>query len=152
VQSPKDLGTNFEDTDQGWCHPSRVSGMFYKAVVQSILLFGSETWVVTTPMLKALESFHQRVARRMARKQPYCCRRTDKWIYPPIEEALEEVGLYSVSHCIGKRQNTVADYVATRPIFDLCRQAEISTGSKSSRRWWDQVEHEVSDDIVEEET
>jgi hypothetical protein len=131
----------------------RVSGMFYKAVVQSILLFGSETWVVTNTMLKALESFHRRVARRIAGKQPYRCRRTDTWIYPPIDKALEEVGLYSVSHYIEKRQNTVADYVATRPIFDLCRQSEISTGSQSSRRWWDQVEHEVSiADIVEEET
>jgi hypothetical protein len=49
----------------------RVSGMFYKAVVQSILLFGSETWVMTNPMLKALESFHRRVARWIAGKQPY---------------------------------------------------------------------------------
>eukprot|EP00978_Attheya_sp_CCMP212_P011353 scaffold28024_cov58-Attheya_sp.AAC.1 len=42
----------------------RVPGMFYKAVVQSILLFGSETWVVTKPMLQALEGFYHRVARR----------------------------------------------------------------------------------------
>eukprot|EP00978_Attheya_sp_CCMP212_P003779 scaffold8023_cov54-Attheya_sp.AAC.7 len=54
----------------------RVSGMFYKAVVQSILLFGSETWVMTNPMLKALESFHRWVDRRISGKQLYLNRQT----------------------------------------------------------------------------
>ena len=32
----------------------RVSGMFLKAVVQAVLLFGSETWVITPCMGRAL--------------------------------------------------------------------------------------------------
>ena len=118
----------------------RVSGMFYKAVVQSVLLFGSETWVLSQPMLKALEGFHRRVAWRIAGKQPYLDRRMGEWVYPPIDKVLEEVGMYSIDHYVKKRQNTVADYVATRPIFDLCQESEWSTGSHSSRRWWDQVD------------
>ena len=31
-----------------------MSGFFFKAIVQTVLLFGSETWVVTTRMGKAL--------------------------------------------------------------------------------------------------
>ena len=35
----------------------RIVGMFYKAIVQAIfLLYGSETWVVTPPMLQVLDS------------------------------------------------------------------------------------------------
>jgi hypothetical protein len=49
----------------------RVSGMFYKVVVQLVMLFGPESWVLSQPMLKALEGFHWRVARRLAGKQPY---------------------------------------------------------------------------------
>jgi hypothetical protein len=99
----------------------RVSGMFYKAVVQSVLLFGSETWVLSQPMLRALEGFHRRVARRLAGKQPYLDRRTGEWVYPPIDKVLEEVGMYSIDHYVKKRQNTVADYVATRPILTYAK-------------------------------
>jgi hypothetical protein len=129
----------------------RVSRMFYKAVVQSILLFGSETWVMTNPMLKALESFHRRVACRIAGKQPYLHRRTGEWIYPPIDKVLEEVGLYSIEDYVQKRQNTVANYVATQPIFDLCLEAERQSGSTSSRRWWEQVDRDFNNGIVVDE-
>ena len=40
----------------------RVCGMFYKATVQAILLFGSETWNVSPSMLRRLEGFHIRSA------------------------------------------------------------------------------------------
>ena len=43
----------------------RVSGNFYKAIVQSVLLFGSETWVWTKSMRLALRGFHHTVARRL---------------------------------------------------------------------------------------
>jgi hypothetical protein len=124
--------------------------MLYKAVVRSILLFGSETWVMTNSMLKALESFHRRVARRIAGKQPYL--RAGEWIYPPIlDKVLEEVGLNPVEDYILKRQNTVADYIATRPIFDLCLDAERQSGSQSSRRWWEQVDRDFDDGIAVDE-
>ena len=35
----------------------RVSGNFFKAVVQAVLLFGAETWVLTSRIERALESF-----------------------------------------------------------------------------------------------
>jgi hypothetical protein len=42
-----------------------ITAMFYKAVVMAVLLFGSETWVVTTSMLQPLESFYPQIARRI---------------------------------------------------------------------------------------
>ena len=41
-------------------------GMIYKVVAQSVLLYGSENWVVIGEMLKVLEVFHRRAAWRMA--------------------------------------------------------------------------------------
>ena len=41
----------------------RVSGFFFKAVVQSVLLFGAETWVVTPHMGRVLGGFQDQVAR-----------------------------------------------------------------------------------------
>jgi hypothetical protein len=43
----------------------RSTAMFCKAVVITVILFGSETWVVTPSMLKALESFHRQIGRRI---------------------------------------------------------------------------------------
>ena len=39
------------DSQQGG---GRVSGVFFKAVVQSVLLFGAKTWVVTPRMGRVL--------------------------------------------------------------------------------------------------
>ena len=38
----------------------KVSGIFYKAVVQAVLMFGAETWVLTLMMERDLDSFQHR--------------------------------------------------------------------------------------------
>ena len=48
----------------------RVCGMFYKATVQSVLLFGSETWCLAPAALKSLEGFHVKAARCMTGMLP----------------------------------------------------------------------------------
>ena len=40
--------------------------MMYKAVVQTVLLDSIKSWVMTEVMLKVMEGFHYRVARRIA--------------------------------------------------------------------------------------
>ena len=47
----------------------KVSGNFFKAVVQGVLIFGSETWVLTPLMERDLSSFQHRVARRLTGRQ-----------------------------------------------------------------------------------
>ena len=44
-------------------------GEFVKTVTQAVLLFGEETWVLTTRMERALSSFQHRVVRRLTRRQ-----------------------------------------------------------------------------------
>ena len=39
--------------------------IIYKPVVQLVLLYGSEIWVVTDVMMTVLEGFHHRIARRI---------------------------------------------------------------------------------------
>ena len=65
----------------------RTSGRFYVAVVQVVLLFGSETWVLTPRLEKFLEVFHPRVARPMAVMGPKR-QRYGTCVYPPIGAAL----------------------------------------------------------------
>ena len=47
--------------------PPKVSAMFYKAVVQPVLVYGSESWNLTKTALVQLEGFHIRAAYRMAK-------------------------------------------------------------------------------------
>ena len=61
----------------------RVSGDFFKAVVQQVLLFGAETWVVTPRMERALNVFMHGAAIRITGRQPR--RGWDrKWFYPSL--------------------------------------------------------------------
>ena len=41
----------------------RVFGLFFKAVIQAVLIFGEETWVITPRTGKALEWFQNQAAR-----------------------------------------------------------------------------------------
>ncbi len=46
--------------------PPCIAAKFYKAVVQAVLLYGSEMWVLLTTALASLEGFYIRAAYRMA--------------------------------------------------------------------------------------
>ena len=46
-------------------------GQIYLAVVQSVLFYGSETWVVTSLIWRVLGGFHHRLTRRLTGCQPY---------------------------------------------------------------------------------
>ena len=47
----------------------RVAEMFYRAVVQAILLFGSETWFVLVAMDKKVEVAHTGLLRQITGKR-----------------------------------------------------------------------------------
>ena len=116
----------------------RVCGMFYKAVVQSILLYGSETWAMTASARKCLEGFHIRSAYRMAREHKPSREPDGTWTYPASVDVFEEVGLYSIDHYICVRRDTVAAYIRDRPIFDLCRNEPRQPGTSPRLWWWEQ--------------
>ena len=113
--------------------------MFFKAVVQAVLLYGSETWVLTDSALRCLEGFYYRAACRMARRnRPKKNERTGEWRYPDKKELFEEVGLYTLTEYIEKRRKTIGAYIRDRPILDLCRDGERQRGTSKHRGWWDQ--------------
>ena len=115
----------------------RVCGMFYKATVQAVLLFGSETWNVSTAMLARLEGFHIRAAYQMARDNKPL-RNAGGWEYPASGDVLKEVGLYTVEHYIRVRRDTIAAYIMHQSIFDDCRGRGQRRGSRPRQFWWDQ--------------
>ena len=110
----------------------------FKGVVQQVLLFGAETWVVTPKMDRALSGFLHGVARRLTGRQAQR-ERDGEWYYPSLEGAMREAVLTDIRKSIQNRQNTVAQYIATRPLLDLCEGARAREGAKVPLRWWDQA-------------
>ena len=52
---------------------------------------------------------------------------------------MEDAGLFSVQEYVSRRQRTVAEYVATRPTFDLVMEEERQRGTPATRSWWEQA-------------
>ena len=111
-----EVGTNDEFLGREEAN-RRKAGILCMAVVQEVLLFGSETWAMTPRPEKSLEGFHLREVRRMAGMGPKR-QRDGTCVYPPIGAALATVVLDEIGVYIARCHKMVAQYIATRPIMD----------------------------------
>ena len=96
--------------------------------MQAVLLFGSDTWVVTPLMGKSLGGFQSQMVRQLTvqllRRTPY-----GKWIYTSAATAREEEGILMMEEYIRRRQNMLAQYIYTRSLLDLCEGLERTPGA-----------------------
>ena len=81
---------------------ARISVAFFKGVVQQVLLFGAETWVVTPRMERALSGFLHGAARRLTGSQARRGR-NGAWHYPSLEGAMREAVLTEIRKSIANR-------------------------------------------------
>jgi hypothetical protein len=59
----------------------KISAMFYKATIQTVLLYGAETWVVTSDIvLQVLRSFHHSMVRKLTGRYPQQLPDSEDWI------------------------------------------------------------------------
>ena len=72
--------------------------MFYKATVQSVHLFGSETWVLSSATLQRLEGFRVKAARRTTGLLPKKIRVS--WKFPKTKTVLAAAGLHTIEHYV----------------------------------------------------
>ena len=84
-----------------------MSGFFFKVVLQAVLLFRLDNWVVTPYMGKALEGFQAQVERRfmgqLLQRKP-----DGKWIYTTEATARGDTGLLKMEEYIRRCQNMAA--------------------------------------------
>ena len=116
----------------------RVSGLFYKAVVMSTLLYGCETWVITSTILKALDGFHHRIVRGIAKRHFRYFPDEDRWERPPIAPVLETFGLHPMEPYITRRQCYLKEYVQGLPLFNECKGITGGDGHTGRIFWWRQ--------------
>ena len=106
---------------------ARVCGMFYKATVQSVLLFGSERWVLSPATLQRLEGFHVKAARRMTGLLPKQI--GGAWKFPKTKTVLAAAGLHTIKHYVQVRRARILRWVEDRPILNMCRSAKRRRGT-----------------------
>ena len=78
-------------------------GMLYKAVVQLVLLYGSDSWVVMGNILKVIEGFHHRLERSITGMMAWCTT-IRGWDLPPVAEALYTAGIWPIKEYIYQRK------------------------------------------------
>ena len=110
----------------------KVSRNLYIAVTQQVLLFGAGSWVLTGKMAAALNAFQGRVARRLTGRLPRRGR-DGKGQYISLAGAIKNAGIVRVRTSVLRRQNTVAQFVATRLILALCEGTERRGGHGSPK-------------------
>ena len=87
-------------------------------VVQEVLLFGSETWVMSPHIGRMLGGFYHRVICQLKGQNPRQ-KLGDILVYPSFDTVVVEAGLDWVEMYVTRRQNTVTQFVANRPIVGL---------------------------------
>jgi hypothetical protein len=109
----------------------------YRAIIQAILLYGSETWVIHgSSTLHRLEIFHRRCARfltgQFIHPEP-----NGEWIYPSTEEVFQKAGLESIESYIQKRRLQVAKHLTpeSKAITDIANSLDIDINMEKVC-WW----------------
>ena len=128
-----ELYTNLWKAQRRWRMAAKVLGnmgdpikartLMYKAGVQAMLLYGSKRWLAMDVMMKVLEIFHHRIARRSA---GMTASKGDggEWEWALVESTLEVTGILSKRKYTRRRQATIAEYVAGRTIYEIVTVAE----------------------------
>ena len=114
----------------------RVSSILYGAVVQAVLLHGSETWVLSAEMERKMEGIHTEFLRRITGKRARQLR-DGTWDMPGAEGVRETSGTQSARTYIWRRQENVAQWMVLRPIFEVCARDTWYEGGGCRRgaRW-----------------
>ena len=112
---------------------------FYVTVVQAVLLYGADSWVVTEKDMNKLESFHKRAIRHMT--GTHICKLSDKeWVFPDHSELLLKCRLFPMSIYLERRRGTLREYIEKNRGDLIQKMVETDNLSRGNKKllWWDQ--------------
>jgi hypothetical protein len=138
---------NMKKTRKRWARVSRLlvregatakmMGKIYLAVVQSVLLYGSETWVLSERMRGILEGFHNRCARQMTRQFIHPDLENEgEWITPPVATTLAAAGLLPLMTYVNRRKAKILVFAENRAIYRKCRRSAPKASNVNQLIWW----------------
>jgi hypothetical protein len=124
---------------------AHTTSRFYMVIVTAVLLFGSETWVVTRRIADMLTTFHNKCARIIGRTyiRPKTGAPTE-WIYPSVKSSLEAAHLLPLRTYLDRRHVTFRAYAQGRPIYQRC---EVSSSiAQQLPTLWEQLKNTTTDE------
>ena len=110
---------------------------FYLAVIQAVLLYGSESWVISQQSRKHLETFHNRCARHMAHRHIRFV--SGVWEHPSTTEVLDCCRLSPILTYIAQRKERLLHTYAApcSPSFWSCLEwGSHNICSNHHPKWW----------------
>ena len=110
--------------------------IFFITIVQAVLLYGSESWTLSTKNISKLAAFHHRVARQLTGKQ-ITKHRDGTWTFPGTDEVLREAGLLKIEEYITKRRSRLGRHVANNITLERCRTSCPAFRNTNRITWWD---------------
>ena len=128
---------------------------FYLTVIQAVLLYGADSWVLTQRDVQNLTTFHNRALRYMTGQH---IRKVDDkvWHYPDHNELMKKCGMVGIEYYVEARRGTLKKYMENlNP--KLWREAwTVKPPSKNPNMimWWKQKvlsKNELKKIIREEE-
>ena len=112
-----------------------ISEKFYCAVIQAVLLFGDEMWVLLAPISQRIEGvcvgFLRQVTKLKGKNM-----RGGLWQKVAAKKVLQGAGTQPLHIYLEMRQTTVTELVSLRPIFGLfTRDMGYEGGGKIQVLW-----------------
>ena len=108
-----------------------------------VLLFGAETWVLTATKLQNIEGVHVVLLRQVTGTTNQMLG-VDTWKKEGGERVIQATGKKPLREYIERRQATVAEWVALRPLFKVCRkETGFEGGGRARKQWWRQTAAEL---------
>jgi hypothetical protein len=114
---------------------SKAMASIYKTVIQAVLLYGSESWVLNSDMERKLQSFHRRCARFIT-GQHIRPNQDGTWTCPSSEEVLSQAGLWTIQEYIQRRKNTVKKFAFSTSAYQTCKTSRPLASNPNQKIWW----------------
>ena len=109
--------------------------IYYKVIIQTILVYGSESWVINEKVRNKFRTFHNRCARFITGR--FITKQDDgSWLFPDTKTTLQQAFLLPIDDYITKRRETVSHYVEEKKIYSKCKSAVEQFKSENKLEWW----------------
>jgi len=113
----------------------RAMGRFYLAAVQSILLYGSETWTLTKQQLHLLDTFHHHCACHIT-QQHIRPLPDGTWITRASKDVLEMAGLKTISNYIQQCREHITKFTRNLPVYTQSIATKPTRMMATHPYWW----------------
>ena len=101
-----------------------------------MILFGAETWVLSAPMVHRLEEVYMGFLRQVKKSKAKPLK-DGSWRKAATNKALQGAETRPLQTYLDRRQATLTEWVALRPIFGVCtRETGYEGRGKLWVLWW----------------